>query len=144
MTAPKTATRTRAVVAKTAPTPKAAAAVAVPASAELEPVQGPQTELEALRAQVAALQAAQRQAAPMAPSYGVNEAWQDLGTLAIPALDAGVRAIPDDSPILGPIDREKVARTVSQWVHHFPVARKDGVKQWPAETLPKPQRSSWK
>jgi hypothetical protein len=58
MTMPKTATRTRAVVAKTAPTPKAAAAVAVPASAELEPVQGPQTELEALRAQVAALQAA--------------------------------------------------------------------------------------
>jgi hypothetical protein len=80
----------------------------------------------------------------MAPSYGVNEARQDLGTLAIPALDAAVRAIPDDSPILGPIDREKVARTVSQWVHHFPVARKDGVKQWPAETLPKPQRSSWK
>jgi hypothetical protein len=43
----------------------------------------------------------------MAPSYGVNEARQDLGTPAIPALDAAVRAIPDDSPILGPIDREK-------------------------------------
>jgi hypothetical protein len=51
---------------------------------------------------------------------------------------------PGRQPILGPIDREKVARTVSQWVHHFPVARKDDAKQWPAETLPKPQRSSWK
>jgi hypothetical protein len=107
-------------------------------------VAGPLTELEALKAELAALRATPV-AAPKAKTYGAPEAKNDLFRLAVRKLDEMVSGLKDEDPILKAIDRSEAARTISQAIHHFATGRDEkGARVWPATTLPKPQRSSWK
>jgi hypothetical protein len=141
-----------AVVPAPAETPKANAEVAIPASqeiADLEATQelGPMTELEALRAQLAELQQARTQPAPKA-SYGPTEAKRDIFEMAITAIDSAFSAAvaADEKPDwLTVMSSEDAARVISQAIHHFPTNRDaNGKRVWPAKTLPKPDRSSWR
>ncbi len=100
-------------------------------------------------AAVVAQSRARRQAAlpppepePAASTGGVplkRAAKRELALQAIIALDDMLKNLEDDNPIFTGMDDEEAARTVSQWVHHFPTGG-----DWPAELLPKPERSNWR
>lgn len=76
--------------------------------------------------------------APKATSVKRN-AKQDLARRAVLALDAMVKNLTDSDAALAGLTRDEAAKTVSQWIHHFPTGG-----EWPAEVLPKPDRSNWK
>jgi hypothetical protein len=138
-------------------TPKAAPAeVAKPAEAAPEqPKADPEAEMKA--AQIAALQAQlaeltgqavpteAKPAKPKKPEYGAAEAKQELFRMAVMALDTMVYELPKDHRIIKALGKDEAARSISQAIHHFPTGRNaEGAKMWEAQTLPKPQRSSWK
>lgn len=78
------------------------------------------------------------------PKTAKREAKQQLAKLAVRALDDLARSLdtegsPEVVTVLAGMSREDAAKCLSQWIHHFPT---NG--EWPAETLPKPDRSNWR
>lgn len=75
------------------------------------------------------------------PASGVQfkrAAKRELAQLAVIALDDLVKNLEPESPVFAGMTEDEAARTVSQWIHHFPTGG-----DWPAELLPKPERSNW-
>lgn len=123
------------------PEQDAPAPAAEPTPAE-GPWQGPLTELDTLKAQVAALQAAKVQRSTK-PDFSAGR--NALFSAAVRTLDTMVADLKDDDPILQSMSREDAARLVSQAIHHFATGRDAaGRRIWPATTLPKPNRSDWR
>jgi hypothetical protein len=72
-----------------------------------------------------------------------REAKQALARLVVEAIDAALRGLTMENEshqaILTAMTADQAARTTAQWIHHLPTG---GV--WPAEVLPKPDRSDWR
>lgn len=72
-----------------------------------------------------------------------REGKQALARLVVEAIDAALKGLTmdneDHAVILAAMTQDQAARTTAQWIHHLPTG---GV--WPAEILPKPDRSDWR
>lgn len=70
------------------------------------------------------------------PKVSKRDAKQALARHVVEAIDAAMKNLPAE--VLAAFSQDQAARCTAQWIHHLPTG---GV--WPAEVLPKPDRSDW-